>query len=342
VVRGKNKKKILMKDCDILHIIKTENKSEIESLFAQARKVREEHYGKSVYIRGLIEFTNYCKNDCYYCGIRCSNSKLERYRLSLQEILNCCRTGDKLGIKTFVLQGGEDPWYSGERIAQIITAIRSEFPNHAITLSTGERSQADYELFFSAGANRYLLRHETALESHYIKLHPPSQTLDNRKQALKTLKKIGYQVGAGFMVGTPWQTPESLLADIRFLEELQPQMIGIGPFIPQKDTPFSTEPPGCLNLCLKMLSLCRLLLPKALIPATTAMGTITSNGRELAFDAGANVVMPNLSPEAAKKLYTIYDGKISTGAEAAENLYLLKEKIINAGYEPDMSRGDAK
>ncbi|MCL2442933.1 MAG: [FeFe] hydrogenase H-cluster radical SAM maturase HydE [Treponema sp.] len=331
-----------MNDNEILHIIKTDNKDEIESLFVRARKVREENYGKSVFIRGLIEISNYCKNDCYYCGLRCSNKKLERYRLSPEEIINCCRTGDNLGIKTFVLQGGEDPWFTGERITELVSAIRKEFPNHAITLSLGEYTKADYELFFQAGANRYLLRHETAVDSHYAKLHPPSLTLATRKQCLWDLKNIGFQVGAGFMVGTPEQTPDFLLADLRFMEELQPQMAGIGPFLPQKDTPFGKSQPGSLELCLKMIALTRLLLPGALIPATTAMSTITPNGRELALKAGANIVMPNLSPPEAKKLYTIYNNKAYGGAEAAENLLFIKETIIKAGYEPDMAKGDAR
>ena len=330
-----------MNDKEILHIISTSDQNEIDSLLSEARKAREMFYGKSVYIRGLIEISNYCMNDCYYCGIRFSNSKIRRYRLSMPEILECCRAGDKLGIKTFVLQGGEDPWFTGDLGAEIISAIRQEFPGHAITLSLGERSEADYELFYKSGADRYLLRHETASFSHYAKLHPPAQTFESRRQALKTLKKTGYQIGAGFMTGSPHQTPECLLADIRFLEELQPQMIGIGPFLPQKDTPFGAQPPGSLVLSLKMIALCRLLLPKTLIPATTAMGSITPNGRELALNAGANVVMPNLSPEEAKKLYIIYDNKAFGGSEAAQNLSLLKEKIMNAGFIPDMSRGDA-
>jgi biotin synthase len=330
-----------LSDKELLHLITTEEKDEVDFLFASARKACEEYYGKSVFIRGLIEITNYCRNDCYYCGIRRSNLKLERYRLLLEQILDCCREGDKLGIKTFVLQGGEDSGFTRERIAQIICAIRNEFPSHAITLSLGERSAEDYEFFFRMGVNRYLLRHETALESHYALLHPSSMTLADRKQALITLKKTGYQTGAGFMVGTPYQTPQSLLADIRFLEELQPDMAGIGPFIPQKDTPFGEQPPGNLNLCLKMLALTRLVLPKALIPATTAMGTIAPNGRELAINAGANVVMPNLSPASVKKLYAIYDNKAYSKDEAAENLSIFREIIIKAGCLPDMSRGDA-
>jgi len=331
-----------MNDTDILRIITTEDNEEIEGLFAQARKVRETYYGKSVYIRGLIEFTNYCRNDCYYCGLRCSNSKLERYRLSFDEILDCCRAGDKLGIKTFVLQGGEDPWFTTERVTEIVSAIRKEFPNHAITLSIGEWSEGDYETFFRAGANRFLLRHETATDWHYAKLHPSSMSLENRKQCLWNLKKIGYQVGAGFMVGTPNQTPECLLEDIRFLAELQPQMVGIGPFIPQKDTPFASQPAGNLTLCLKMVALTRLTLPKALIPATTAIGTITPNGRELALDAGANVFMPNLTPTAFRKLYALYDDKICTGDDAVMCMSCMKNRIVCSGYEPQMVRGDAK
>jgi len=328
-------------DNEILHIIETQNSEEIESLFAQARKVREENYGKGVFFRGLVEFTNYCKNDCYYCGLRCSNRKLQRYRLSCEEILECCRAGDRLGFETFVLQGGEDTWFTADRVTQIISAIRREFPDHAITLSIGERPVSDYELFFRAGANRYLLRHETASAEHYAKLHPPSMSLENRKDCLWKLKQIGYQVGAGFMVGSPFQTSEDLLADIRFLEELQPQMAGIGPFIPQKDTPFKDMAQGQLTLCLKMIALARLALPKALMPATTAMGTIAANGRELAINSGANVVMPNLTPVAVRKFYALYDDKICIGDDAVKCRFCMDGRILSAGYEPDMGRGDA-
>ena len=329
-------------DSEILHIIATEDSEEVESLLAEARRVREENYGKGVYFRGLIEFTNYCKNDCYYCGLRRSNKNLERYRLSHEEILECCRSGDKLGFKTFVLQGGEDPWFTAERVAQIVSAIRQEFSEHAITLSIGERPKEDYELFFRAGANRYLLRHETASAEHYAKLHPPSMSLENRRQCLWNLRETGYQVGAGFMVGSPFQTPQALLQDIRFLEELQPQMVGIGPFIPQKDTPFADQPQGSLCLCLKMLAISRILLPGALIPATTAMGTIAPNGRELALNAGANVVMPNLTPVAVRKLYILYDDKICIDDDAVKCRFCMDGRILSAGYIPEMARGDAK
>ena len=331
-----------MTDNELLHLITTENQDEIDSLISRARKVREEHYGKDVYIRGLIEFTNHCKNDCYYCGLRCSNKNLKRYRLSPEEILDCCHTGNKYGIKTFVLQGGEDSWFTAERLAEIVRLIRHEFPDHAITISAGERSKSDYELFFQAGANRYLLRHETACRKHYAKLHPPLMSLEERKQCLHELKSIGYQTGAGFMAGSPFQTPQCLLADIRFLEELQPQMVGIGPFIPHKDTPFAAHQTGSLSLCLKMLAITRIILPRALIPATTAMETIVPNGRELALNSGANIVMPNLSPAGVKKLYSIYDNKIGGSDDAGENISRLKEKIIKAGYVPQMIRGDAK
>ncbi|MDR0555158.1 MAG: [FeFe] hydrogenase H-cluster radical SAM maturase HydE [Treponema sp.] len=328
-------------DDALLHSITTEAPHEAAALFAAARKVRERHYGKDVYFRGLIEFTNYCKNDCYYCGIRRSNGKAERYRLSLKEILDCCRAGDALGYKTFVLQGGEDPWFTDKRIVELVTAVRGEFPEHAITLSIGERSRKSYEAFFHAGANRYLLRHETACEEHYAKLHPPEMSLAERKQCLYDLKEIGYQVGAGFMVGSPFQKPEHLLEDLRFLRELQPQMVGIGPFIPQKDTPFGAYPAGALNLTLRMLALVRLLLPQALIPATTALGTISPDGREQGLMAGANVVMPNLSPRETRKLYALYDNKICTGDEAAECRYCMEGRIRRFGFTPAMCRGDA-
>jgi biotin synthase len=327
-------------DDELLHYITTENPADEEALFAEARKVREEHYGRGVYFRGLIEFTNYCKNNCYYCGIRNGNEKVKRYRLSLEEILNCCRLGDLLGYKTFVLQGGEDPFFTDDRVVDIVSAIRREYPGHAITLSIGERSRESYERFFRAGANRYLLRHETAAEDHYRKLHPETMSLRVRKQCLFDLRDIGYQVGAGFMVGTPFQQPEHLLEDLRFLRELEPHMVGIGPFIPQADTPFGGEAQGGFRQTLRMVALTRLLLPQALIPATTALGTISPTGREKGLMAGANVVMPNLSPKNVRKLYALYDNKICTGDEAAECRLCMEGRIRDFGFEPDMARGD--
>jgi biotin synthase len=327
-------------DADILRLITTEDPQEMEDLFAAARKVRSDHYGNGVYFRGLIEFTNCCKNDCYYCGIRRSNAKVQRYRLTPEQILESCRVGDMLGFKTFVLQGGEDPYFNDQRIIEILKSIHQAYPDHAITLSIGERPQESYEAFFQAGANRYLLRHETANEEHYGKMHPAAMSLRERKQCLYNLKAIGFQVGAGFMVGTPFQKPEYLLEDLRFLQDLQPHMVGIGPFIPQADTPFGGYPGGTLDQTLRMVALIRLLLPKALIPSTTALGTINPLGREKGLMAGANVVMPNLSPREVRKLYALYDNKICTGDEAAECRHCMEGRIRNFGFVPNMCRGD--
>jgi biotin synthase len=343
---GKNVKEVPMIPLDIksdevlLRSITTEDREETEALFAAAREVRSSYYGQDVYFRGLIEFSNYCKNGCYYCGIRGGSQRVERYRLSLEEILGCCRLGNLLGYRTFVFQSGEDPYFTDDRITEMVETVRKEFPDHAITLSIGERSRESYERFFRAGANRYLLRHETASDDHYRKLHPRGMSLGERKQCLYDLKDIGYQVGAGFMVGTPFQTPENLLADLRFLEELEPHMVGIGPFLPQKDTPFGNYPQGSFEQTLRMVALVRLLLPRALIPATTALGTISPQGREKGLMAGANVVMPNLSPREVRKLYALYDNKICTGDEAAECRLCMEGRIRNFGFVPNMTRGD--
>lgn len=312
-----------------------------EYVFEQARKVREEHYGKDVYIRGLIEFTNYCKNDCYYCGIRKSNLNAARYRLEKEDILECCRLGYELGFRTFVLQGGEDGYFTDERVAEIVSAIKAQHPDCAITLSIGEKSFASYQKFYEAGAERYLLRHETYDPCHYRKLHPQNLSAEERQQCLWDMKRIGYQVGTGFMVGSPYQTAENLADDMLFLKKLNPQMVGIGPFIPHKDTMFANETAGTLELTLCMLGLLRLMLPKVLLPSTTALGTIDPNGREKGILAGANVVMPNLSPIHVRKKYMLYNDKISTGDEAAESVEHLKLRMKNIGYEVVVSRGDS-
>ena len=311
-------------------------------LAAAADKVRRKYYGKDVYTRGLIEFTNFCKNDCFYCGIRRSNSKAERYRLSRETILECCRTGYRLGFRTFVLQGGEDPYYTDDMICGIVYGIKNAFPDCAVTLSIGEKSRAAYKAYFDSGADRYLLRHETAGRSHYSKLHPASMSFDNRRRCLFDLKEIGYQVGAGFMTGSPFQTADDLVSDIRFMQELSPDMIGIGPFIPHGETPFADKAGGTLELALRMISIVRLMFPYALIPATTALGTIHPQGRELGLKAGANVVMPNLSPKDVRKAYSLYDNKICTGEEAAECRHCLDMRIKAAGYETVLSRGDVR
>ncbi|HML36521.1 MAG TPA: [FeFe] hydrogenase H-cluster radical SAM maturase HydE [Bacillota bacterium] len=313
-----------------------------EYLFEKARRIRQEHYGNDVYLRGLIEFTNYCRNDCLYCGIRRSNSKASRYRLTKEEILSCCEEGYGLGFRTFVLQGGEDGYYSDEMLADIIRDIKARYPDCAVTLSIGERSRESYRAFYDAGADRYLLRHETADPVHYSSLHPPSLTLETRKKCLMDLKEIGYEVGSGFMVGSPGQTSEQLAADLLFLHELQPQMIGIGPFIPHHDTPFAAEPGGTAELTLFLLGLIRLMLPQVLLPATTALGTIDPMGREKGILAGANVVMPNLSPREVRKKYLLYDNKICTGDEAAECRHCIDERISSIGYNVVVDRGDSK
>ncbi len=311
-------------------------------LFEKARQVREHTYGKDVYIRGLIEFTNYCKNNCYYCGIRCGNTKAHRYRLTKEDILDCCREGYSLGFRTFVLQGGEDPYFTDSMICGIVSTIREAYPDCAITLSIGEKSKASYKAYFDAGANRYLLRHETATSEHYNLLHPESLSLDNRMRCLYDLKDIGYQVGSGFMVGSPYQTIDNLIADLRFLQALRPDMIGIGPYLTHRDTPFNTFPNGSLITTLRLVAILRLMFPYALIPSTTALGTIHPTGRELGLRAGANVVMPNLSPKNYRQLYELYDNKICTGEEAAQSISALNEKVTAAGYNIVTARGDVK
>ena len=310
-------------------------------LFELARKERHLHYGHDVYVRGLIEFTNYCRNDCLYCGIRKSNPHVSRYRLSDEHILDCCRIGYDLGFRTFVLQGGEDGYYTRERMVHVIESIRSRHPDCAITLSIGEKSREDYQAFYEAGANRYLLRHETFNANHYSRLHPPSLSAAARQKCLWDLKDIGYQTGTGFMVGSPYQTPQDLAEDMLFIRELNPQMVGIGPFIPHHDTPFSNEAAGTLELTLFMLGLLRLMLPKVLLPSTTALGTIDPKGRELGILAGANVVMPNLSPTGVRKDYALYDNKICTGDEAAECRQCLERRMESIGYRVVTARGDS-
>lgn len=320
------------------------NRNEETDLYARAlaRKVCQKTYGKQVYIRGLIEFTNYCRNDCYYCGIRRSNRNASRYRLTEEDIFACCRQGYALGFRTFVLQGGEDGYFTGEKLCRLISKIKEQYPDCALTLSVGERTEEEYRAFKEAGADRYLLRHETADEEHYRVLHPASLSLQNRKSCLLTLKKLGFQTGAGFMVGSPGQTAETLAEDFQFLKKLNPEMVGIGPFISHKDTPFKEKPDGSLEDTLFYLALLRLMLPKVLLPATTALGTIHPKGRELGILSGANVVMPNLSPLSVRKKYMLYDGKISTGDEAAECVEHLKKQMESIGYQIVTDRGDYK
>lgn len=304
------------------------------------QKVAQKRFGNRIFVRGLIEIGNCCANDCYYCGIRMSNRQLQRYRLQKDDILLAAAQGYAIGFRTFVLQGGEDPWLNDDRVVDIVASLRYTYPDVAITLSLGERSTRSYERFYEAGANRYLLRHETINEEHYQKLHPQTMSLSNRRRCLMDLKKIGFQTGSGIMVGSPYQTIDHIVEDILFLQELQPQMIGLGPFLPHHATPFATYPPGDLRLTLMLLCILRMMHPKALIPATTALASLHPQGREEGIKCGCNVVMPNLSPPTHRKDYALYDNKAALGAEAAEGLHLLGKQLDRIGYEIDFSRGD--
>lgn len=321
-------------------LLETNDDEGIRFMREEAVKICQKIYGNQVFIRGLIEFTNFCKNDCYYCGIRRSNSQADRYRLTKEQMLDCCASGYELGFRTFVLQGGEDGYFTDDKICNLVSAIKEKYPDCAVTLSIGEKSKESYKRYFDAGADRYLLRHETAAEAHYKKLHPEEMSLAHRKQCLWDLKEIGYQVGCGFMVGSPGQTVETLYEDLQFIRELQPHMVGIGPFISQKDTPFADKVSGTMEQTLKLLAIIRLIQPHVLLPATTALGTIHPKGRELGILSGANVVMPNLSPVNVREKYKLYDNKICTGDEAAECRYCMENRMKSIGYEVAVSRGD--
>lgn len=323
-------------------ILRERTEADEELAHQLARECTEKYYGRGVYTRGLIEFTNYCKNNCHYCGIQRGNKEVERYRLSKEEILSCCEEGYRLGFRTFVLQGGEDPYFTDEKIVEIVQAIKKAFPDCAVTLSIGEKSRASYEKYFLAGADRYLLRHETADKEHYQYLHPKELSWEHRMRCLKDLKEIGFQVGCGFMVGSPHQTAKTLAKDLYFIQEFQPDMCGIGPFIPQHATVFAKETAGTLQDTLFLLSLLRLIHPNMLIPATTALGTIDKRGRELGILSGANVLMPNLSPTAVRKKYLLYDNKICTGDESAQCRACLSRRMESIGAHLLVDRGDVK
>ena len=323
-------------------ILRERTEADEELAHQLARECTEKYYGRGVYTRGLIEFTNYCKNNCHYCGIQRGNKEVERYRLSKEEILSCCEEGYRLGFRTFVLQGGEDPYFTDEKIVEIVQAIKKAFPDCAVTLSIGEKSRASYEKYFRAGADRYLLRHETADKEHYQYLHPKELSWEHRMRCLKDLKDIGFQVGCGFMVGSPHQTAKTLAKDLYFIQEFQPDMCGIGPFIPQHATVFAREKAGTLQDTLFLLSLLRLIHPNMLIPATTALGTIDKRGQALGILSGANVLMPNLSPTAVRKKYLLYDNKICIGDESAQCRACLSRRMESIGAHLLVDRGDVK
>ena len=326
-------------DEELLYLLDNITFTEQEYLSEKADIIRRENYDNKVYMRGLIEFTNFCKRDCAYCGIRRSNKNADRYRLTFDQIMECVDLGDKLGYKTYVLQGGEDDYFTDEKMIEIIKEIKRRHPQNAITLSLGERSYESYKKMYEAGADRYLLRHETASKELYESLHPGA-SFEERRECLKNIKEIGYQAGAGFMVGLPNQTNSYLVKDLRFVKTFKPAMCGIGPFIPQKDTPLGNEKGGTLQKTVIMLALVRLLLPDVLLPATTALGSIDPLGREKGIKAGGNVVMPNLSPTDVRDKYALYDGKICTGDEAAECRMCIEGRMRRFGYEVEVGRGD--
>ena len=316
------------------------NGEEKEYLRSMATTVAEERFDRGVYIRGLIEISSYCRNNCFYCGLRAANREAQRYRLTKDEILECCAQGASLGFNTFVLQGGEDAAQSDEWLVDVVSAIRTLYPDKAITLSVGERSAEGYRLLREAGADRYLLRHETRNDEHYLQLHPSTMSAENRRRCLAALKSKGFQTGSGMMIGSPGQTVEHLIDDLQFLEELRPEMIGIGPFIPAAGTPFASEPAGSIETTLLLISLLRLRFTDALIPATTALATLHPAGRTRAILAGANVVMPNLSPPSVRSKYSIYNNKAASGCEAAEEIKKLEKELNAIGYRINFARGD--
>ena len=324
---------------DVDYLLTTSDPVATEELFAEARRVRDEVYGRCVFMRGLIEITNHCKNNCLYCGIR-RDARVQRYRLTQEQILACCQEGHRLGFRTFVLQGGEDGWYTDDMLCGIVEEIKRRFPDCAVTLSMGERGRDSFRRLREAGADRYLLRHETADREHYGRLHPAEMSFDHRMQCLQDLRDLGFQVGAGFMVGSPHQTLETLKKDLQFIETFRPEMVGIGPFIPAAGTPFEHMPAGSVELTIRLLAIIRILHPHVLLPATSALGTMHPQGRERAVNAGANVVMPNLSPQDTRALYAIYNNKLSTGSEAAESAADIRARMKAIGYEVPTDRGD--
>lgn len=324
---------------DIKHLLSTSDPQAVDALMEEACRVRDEVYGRRVFMRGLIEVSSHCRNNCFYCGLR-RDVPCRRYRLGKEQILDCCRIGHELGFRTFVLQGGEDAWFTDERVCDIVSTIRSLFPDCAVTLSLGERSRESYAALRDAGADRYLLRHETADAAHYARLHPSEMSFDNRMRCLQDLRELGFQVGAGFMVGSPFQTLDTIIEDLQFIDRFRPEMVGIGPFIPASGTPFENHPAGSVELTVRLLAVIRLIHPHVLLPATSALGTLHPQGRERAIAAGANVVMPNLSPQDTRALYSIYNNKLATGSEAAESAADIRARMKAIGMDVPTDRGD--
>lgn len=326
---------------DLDYLLTTSDPTAVDNLFAEAAALRDKVYGHNTFLRGLIEISSHCRNNCLYCGLR-SSHRQQRYRLTKEQLLDCCETGHRLGFRTFVLQGGEDPWFSDAVLCDWVAEIKRRYPDSAVTLSLGERPKESYRRLREAGADRYLLRHETADAAHYAQLHPSEMSFHHRIQCLHDLRDLGFQVGTGFMVGSPFQTLDTLKKDLAFLVDFKPEMVGIGPFIPATGTPFEGRPAGSIDLTVRLLAIIRLLLPHVLLPATTALATLHPQGRERAIAAGANVIMPNLSPQDTRALYSIYDNKLSTLSEAAETVADIRARLKAIGFDAPVDRGDYK
>lgn len=339
-VIGKLKETHRLSALEYKQLLTEGDEQDCNSLQSQARDTSLSVFGNGIFIRGLVEISNHCKNNCYYCGIRSGNGKIHRYRLDREQILDCCAKGYGLGFRTFVLQGGEDPVQNDEWLSDLVRTIKLRYPDCAVTLSLGEKSESSYRKLREAGADRYLLRHETFDAGHYASLHPSGMSRENRLACLAALKKLGYQTGTGIMVGSPGQTVDNIVDDLLYIQELKPEMVGIGPFIHHKDTPFGEMPDGSVDVCVKLISIFRLMNPDALIPASTALSTLDPEGRRKGILAGANVVMPNLSPVASRRDYSLYEGKAHEGAESAEGLKELEIELHSIGYVISGDRGD--
>lgn len=319
---------------ELIALLEDENCN--QNLFEAADSVRKNFVGDEIHLRGLIEFSNICKNNCCYCGLRRDNRKISRYRLENAEILELAAHGAAMGLKTIVLQSGEDAYYGCERLCEIIRGIKRL--NVALTLSIGEKSLEDYQAYHAAGADRFLLRIETTDRTLYER-HDPEMSWEARRQCLTDLRRAGLEVGSGCLVGLPGQTVASLADDILFFKEIEADMIGIGPFIPHPDTPLGDASGGRLETALKVMALTRLLLPDINIPATTAMETLAQDGQIRALKAGANVIMPNITLTDYRRYYELYPGKSATGYTPDESLKKVVAKIESIGRKVALGFG---
>ena len=321
----------------ILACIRADDHELNARLRRSARRLADEFFGRQVFLRGLIEFSNNCRRDCLYCGLRASNRRLERYRLTADEIVAQARLIKANDVPTVVLQSGEDPGFRVPELCAIVRRIIAA-TGLVVTLSTGEFAPGEYRALRAAGASRYLLRHETANPELYARLHP-GDTLGERLACLASLNTCGFEVGDGFLIGLPGQTPQDLLADLELLAHLEIEMAGIGPFIANPDTPMAALPNGSVEVSLNLIALIRHLLPGCNIPATTALDSLCETGWEQGLAAGANVVMPNLTPTRVKSQYRLYPGKRVLAQDPVECLRRARERLLAAGYVPSKAPG---